>query len=79
MAPYGRIVKGALALLLDGDAELADGARPRAFRASGGQIISGNTARTLTRDALARKRGDRFTLTAAGRRQALALSPRTAS
>jgi hypothetical protein len=79
MDDYGRIVKAALALLMLGDAELSPGLASPGFRAANGRIISARLARKLANAALARKRGARFTLTAAGRRHALALQTRTAS
>lgn len=78
-AAHGRIVRDVLTRLLSGDAGIAAGVRPRAFQAADGRLISGRLARILARDALAIKRGDRLALTAAGRRQALALQTRTAS
>jgi hypothetical protein len=75
-------MRAALALLLLGEAELGgDEARP-VWRAPTGDVIALPIIKSLARRALGRPRGDvqrRFTLTAAGRRTAVALQTRTAS
>jgi len=75
-------MRAALALLLHGAAELCAEAERPVWRTPDGAVIPIPTIKALARRALGRPLGRpnrRFTLTAAGRRQALALQTRTAS
>lgn len=70
-------MRAALALLLQGEAELCGDAGQPVWRTPCGAVIAVPTIKSLARRALGRPRGNvqrRFTLTAAGRRQALALT-----
>ena len=69
-------------LLLDGDAALAGEPFRETFRTPCGRTIDGQTIKALARRALGHTAGprrDRFTLTTAGRRAAIALQSGTPS